>query len=147
MRNKILAGVVSVLAAIGLVDATILTRDHYAKVIPICSLTHGCDKVLTSRYATIGHVPLALIGIIYYAVLLILSLDAAGSKVARKLLLITTSTALLVSLYLAYLQFYVLKAICQYCLASGIVTVLAFSISAILVLINKAKEAKREHES
>jgi uncharacterized membrane protein len=43
---------------------------HFKHIIPPCSLAHGCETVLTSQYATIGPIPIALIGSAYYVILM-----------------------------------------------------------------------------
>ena len=58
--------IVLVIAIIGFADAGYLTIEHYNNVIPPCSITHGCEQVLTSEFSTIVGIPVALLGMIYY---------------------------------------------------------------------------------
>src|SRR5579872_6247498 len=61
--------VIGILGFLGFLDATYLTILHYKNTIPPCTL-HGCEVVLSSVFATIGGVPIALIGAGYYLVVL-----------------------------------------------------------------------------
>ena len=55
------------LAMVGVGDSIYLTWHHYtAEAVP-CSLTGGCEMVLTSPYATIYDIPIALFGAVAYA--------------------------------------------------------------------------------
>lgn len=109
-----------VVAALGFADATYLTIEHYNNRIPPCT-TDGCEIVLTSVYATIAGVPVALLGAVYYLailVLLVTYLDSKNEKFVRWALSLTV-IGFLASLYLFYLQAFVIKAFCQYCLVSA----------------------------
>ena len=58
--------------ALGFLDATYLTIQHYINRVPPCTIG-GCETVLTSTYATLGQIPIALIGAIFYGVVLLLT--------------------------------------------------------------------------
>lgn len=122
------------LALIGLVDAGYLTIEHYRGVIPTCTL-NGCETVLTSRYAAIGPVPIAAIGTLYYLVLL---LAGIGYLSLRRPVLIALGAAIAgmgfaVSLGLVYIQFFILKSLCAFCLLSALTTTLLFVASAFII--------------
>ncbi|PIR45680.1 MAG: hypothetical protein COV09_00140 [Candidatus Vogelbacteria bacterium CG10_big_fil_rev_8_21_14_0_10_50_13] len=110
------------LALIGLIDAIYLTVKHYTGGVVPCSLTEGCDTVLTSNYAMIGGLPVALWGVFYYLLVIFL----VWSGLARAVLFGLVSTALAASGILIYLQAQVLNAWCAYCLVSAGVTFLIF---------------------
>lgn len=115
------------LSLVGFLDATYLTIIHYKNLIPPCSLS-GCEVVLTSKYATIGSIPLAVIGAVYYLVLVILSLLFLQTKRVFFITLafILTTLSLFASIILVYLQAGVLHAFCQYCLLSEAINFLLF---------------------
>ncbi|MBI2590060.1 vitamin K epoxide reductase family protein [Candidatus Berkelbacteria bacterium] len=120
MKNRILTFVGSLLCLLGFADALYLTIKHYQGIVPICSLTEGCDEVLTSSYATLGDVPIALFGTLYYLALLVFL--HLPTRVSRGLFFVLVSLGLFASLGLTYLQFGVLQAICVYCLGSAMIT-------------------------
>lgn len=124
-----------ILSFLGFVDATYLTVNHYLALAVPCSLTHGCDTVLTSVYATIGFMPVALIGMLYYllifgVVLYIFTSDAVPMRLLQVLAGIT-GIAFLSSCYLLYLQIFVIHAICEYCLGSAIISTLLFPLNIV----------------
>lgn len=122
------------LSLIGLLDAGYLTVEHYRGVIPPCTL-NGCETVLTSRYATVGPIPVAAIGALYYLVLLFIGI---GYGTSRRPTLIALGAALagigfLASLGLVYIQLFILKALCAFCLLSALTTTLLLISSALIL--------------
>ncbi len=128
------------LSFLGFLDATYLTIVHYKNIIPPCSIAHGCETVLTSSYATIGPIPIALIGSIYFVSLIIILILIYQNKNSFFIMVITflTSIALLISGGLVYIQAAILHAYCQYCLASELINVLLF----VTVIFNYFKNKK-----
>lgn len=128
--NRNLWLVVLILAVIGLADASYLTWQHYANTIPPCTI-HGCETVLTSKYATIGPIPIAAGGMAYYLIVAFLALVSRTQARWRKWLLVVVTLGMAATLVLVYLQGFVIKAWCQYCLLSaGITTVLFVTVMA-----------------
>ncbi len=68
-----------------------------------------------SSYSEIGPIPVALLGLIGY-VLILVSLFVRGD-VGRALTFMLTLSGFAFSLYLTYLEVFVIDAICQWCLA------------------------------
>ena len=115
----------AILALIGLVDALYLTIEHVTGQSVQCTIISGCSEVLSSSYAAIGGVPLAAIGAAaYFSVFSLATLSAFGYDVAKKLLRPLVFAMFLVSLWLVYLQAFVIREFCQYCLLSAAVTTL-----------------------
>ena len=110
-----------VVAGLGFIDASYLTILKFIGEVPACGEFGNCDSVTNSQYATIGPIPIALLGALYYltvAVLSIYALDRKSvsfAKLASKL----TWVGLLASLYLVFLQLFVIKSICIYCMVSA----------------------------
>jgi len=125
-----------VLTFLGFLDAAYLTIIHYKNTIPPCTIAHGCETVLTSKYATLGPVPIALIGVGFYLAILILTGMLLQGKNSLKifnyqfsiinLLILLTGSGVIVAGSLVYLQAFVLHAFCQYCLASEAIDILLF---------------------
>ncbi len=119
-----------VVALLGFADATFLTVEHYNNVIPPCT-TNGCEIVLTSSYAVIAGIPVALGGAVYYFIILTLLfayLDTKNEKILRYALAFTV-IGFLSSLYFFILQAFVIKAFCQYCIVSAITSTTLFITS------------------
>ena len=63
------------LAVAGTALSGYLTLDHYTTLAPLAcpkNATINCLKVTTSSYSTVHGVPVALIGLLYYAAMLVL---------------------------------------------------------------------------
>ena len=59
------------LSVLGLAIAGYLTYVHYAGVSPVCEIAHGCEKVQTSQWSKVVGVPVALLGLLGYAAILV----------------------------------------------------------------------------
>jgi uncharacterized membrane protein len=122
-----------VLALIGLGIASYLTYVHYEGLHPVCGLGGDCEKVQTSEYSKLAGVPVALLGLIGYAVILA-SLFVPGEEA----LIAAALTALVgfgFSAYLTYRELFTIDAICPWCVASAIVmTLLAIVTTGRLLL-------------
>lgn len=132
-----------VIGILGFIDASYLAAKHYAGVPIGCSLISGCETVTTSQYATVFNIPLALIGFVYYLVistLLFVYLEARSSKVLRWLVVISAG-GFATSLYLIYLQLFVIEAICVYCFGSAFMSTILF-IGSLWLARLKAKQPK-----
>jgi uncharacterized membrane protein len=117
---RLLAGA---LALAGLAIAIYLTIVHYDHSSPVCvGGGGGCEKVQTSDYAELAGVPVALLGAIGYA-LIALSLLVPGEN-GRFAGALLGLVGLGFSLYLTYLELFVIDAICQWCVASAVVMTL-----------------------
>ncbi len=120
-----------VIAFIGFADAMYLTASHYIGALPTCTIVEGCDEVALSEYSTIGPVPVALFGVIFYTVMLVASviwLDVR-KPVALRYLPFLTVPAFFFSLWLVYLMLFVIEAICIYCFVSAGTTTLLMLLS------------------
>lgn len=117
-----LYGVAAFVSLIGLADAIYLTVEHISGRSVRCTLS-GCSDVLSSPYASVRGIPLAAIGAIaYFTVFSLTTLAAFGYRIAGKLLTLIVSAMFLTTLWLLYLQAFVIGHFCQYCLLSAFVT-------------------------
>lgn len=114
----------AVLSLVGLGDALYLTVEDLTGQSLRCTIVAGCSEVLSSPYAHIGRVPLAVLGAIAYFTVFSLSILAAfGYLFARPLLKALIVVMFLMTLWLLYLQAFVIHHFCQYCLLSAAVTI------------------------
>lgn len=123
-----------IIALVGFADAVYLTASHYIGALPTCTIVAGCDEVALSEYSTIGPVPVALFGVLFYTVMLVASviwLDVRNSFLFRYLPYITVP-AFLFSMWLVYLMIFVIEAICIYCFVSAGTTTLLMLLSIYL---------------
>jgi uncharacterized membrane protein len=124
-----------VLALVGLADSAYLAYVKLTNQLASCSNLGDCETVNSSRYSEIGGVPIALLGAAAYLIILgALALDQPGSRWAESgryaffgLSLIGT----LYSIYLTYLEVFVLRAVCPFCVASAVAMILLFVLSIV----------------
>jgi uncharacterized membrane protein len=116
--------VVAAVALVGLADASYLTAEHLSGNSVRCMIVSGCDEVLQSSYSTVaGGVPVAAVGALaYFAAFSLATLAAFGYDGARRLLAPLVALMFLATLWFLYLQAFVIKAFCVYCLLSAAVT-------------------------
>ena len=113
----------AIVSLLGLADAIYLTVEHVTGQSVRCTIVAGCSEVLSSQYAVVAGVPLAAIGAAaYFSVFSLATLAAFGYRVAGTLLTAVVLLMFLVSLWLIYLQAFVIHAFCQFCLLSAAVT-------------------------
>ncbi len=131
-----------VVGAAGFLDATYLAALHYTNTIPPCIVTSGCETVLTSEYSTLFGVSNALPGALYYLTLFILAVLSLelGRRRILALAALLTPVGFLMSSYFVYLQLFVLKAICFYCMISAAASTILF-ILGMLITLNARKAA------
>jgi uncharacterized membrane protein len=122
-RVSRLFSLAAVLSLVGLADAVYLTVEHLSGRSVRCTVTSGCSEVLGSPYATIGGYPLALFGAAaYFTAFSLATLAAFGSQRAGNIFAALVVVMFAMSLWLFYLQAFVLQAFCQYCLLSAAIT-------------------------
>ena len=116
--------IAALLSLVGLADSIYLTVQHLSGQSLRCTIISGCSEVLSSAYSHIGSVPLAALGAIAYFTVFDLSILAAfGYRFARPLLAGLVGVMFLTTLWLLYLQAFVIHHFCQYCLLSAAVTI------------------------
>lgn len=137
------------LSVVGLIDATILTIEHYTRKGLPCTFTSGCERVLSSRYSElpIFGIPLAFLGVVFYAVVLFMVIfSVVNREPIRRLPILAWSTIGFVSsLGLTSIQAFVIRAWCQYCLLSALTSTLIFVVAIIYWL--KTRDNKKEEEN
>lgn len=148
-KHSILVGLISFLAFIGFLDATYLVIKHFSHSFPPCAISRGCDIVLTSQYASILGVPTALYGSIYFVSMLILSIYLLDKKThaLHSGLLGLGVLGTIVSLGFLYIQTFVLKSYCQYCIFSEIIAFSLLTLSFLLLRLRYELLAEENHLS
>jgi uncharacterized membrane protein len=129
MSDRQLRLTVAVLALLGLGVAGYLTYVHYAELEPICAGGGGgCEKVQNSSYAELAGIPVALLGLVGYA-LILASLWVPG-EAGRLGGAVLALVGFGFSAYLTWLELFEIDAICQWCVVSAVLmSALAVSTS------------------
>ena len=139
-----------VVAALGFADAAYLTIEHYQGVIPPCSVVSGCETVLTSSYSLILGIPVSLLGALYYLLIAVGAFAYIDTKKTAilKWTLSITILGLLMSLWFIFLQAFVIKAWCLYCLGSAASSIILFILAgAVFKKYSVKSEAMLENEA
>lgn len=115
------------LAVAGLLVSAYLTWSHLRGAAPLCvGGGSGCETVQASRYSEVLGIPVAALGLLGYAALLYASVNKGERAALTGLFVALVGT--LYSGYLTWLELFVIRAICQWCVVS------AGTITAALVL-------------
>jgi uncharacterized membrane protein len=110
---------------------------HLYKIGKIGSLACGtgaCETVQLSSYATFLGVGVALIGVIGYGAMFVVSMFAlqpryAGVSWPLRAMVLLSSGSVLFAMYLTYLELFVIQAICRYCVVSATLVTSLFLLS------------------
>jgi uncharacterized membrane protein len=128
---------VQLLAVPGLLIAFYLLLYHHGDLIAVCKASgwDDCGKVSgpDGLYSSIGPIPVALIGLIGYAVIFLVAwlrdwwplLDDYLPEIMVGL----TGVAFLFSVGLTLLELFVIEAICRYCVISAVIITIMFILS------------------
>src|SRR5215813_13852670 len=118
--RSILFTAVAIVAVVGLADATYLTVQALTGETLSCGGSPDCFRVLGSSYAKVRGIPVALIGALaYFSVFTFATFAAFGYARARKFLVLMVGIMFLATLWLLYVQAFLLHAYCRYCLFSA----------------------------
>jgi uncharacterized membrane protein len=138
---------ISVLALIGLGVAGYLTYEKFSGGGLICwGGSQDCEAVQNSPYSQVGPIPVAVLGLIGYLVFLVvtaLQIRTSSLEARRLLAGVNFGLALgafLYSVYLTYLELFVIYAICTWCVISAVL-VLFILVLAIWELTALSAEA------
>jgi uncharacterized membrane protein len=97
--------------------------------------TGGCETVQLSSWSRFAGLEVSLIGVLGYASLLGLSLASLQAGAYRqwpvRAMAVAAGIGVLFTLYLTYVELFVIHAICRWCVASGVI-VLAIFVVALL---------------
>lgn len=128
MNKRMIAAVI---ALAGVFVALYLMLYKLGYIGTLSCAVGSCEVVQTSRWATLLGLPVAAWGVGYYFVVLVLSLAGLRPGLEddlrlSRLLLAITATGVLFSLWLTYLELFVIDAICMWCVVSAILATALF---------------------
>jgi len=114
--------------------AAYLTYSHWANQPTVCGGIGECELVQTSEYSDIAGVPVALFGLLYFLAMPVLAL--ARTRGTPWMLDWVQPAALSMALaatafvaYLTYVELFVLKAICIWCVSLATLTVASLALT------------------
>ena len=131
--RTILYAAVAIVSVVGLADATYLTVQALTGETLSCGGSPDCFRVLGSSYAKIGGIPVAMLGALaYFSAFTFATFAAFGYARASKFLALMVGMMFLSTLWLLYVQAFLLHAYCRYCLFSAAIT---FLIAGLLIAV------------
>jgi uncharacterized membrane protein len=121
-------------ALAGLFVALYLTLFKLGYIGSLVCAVGSCETVQTSRWATLLGLPVAAWGVAFYVAVLAVAIAGlrpalVDSRRLSQLLVLMTGAGVLFSLWLTYLELFVIDAICMWCVVSAILTAVLFVIS------------------
>ena len=124
----------ALIALIGVFVSLYLTLYKLGYIGTLVCGTGGCETVQLSKWGNFLGMPVAGWGVVYYGVVLALSVAGvqegySGSRRLTTALLVVTGWGLLFTLWLTYLELFVIHAICRWCVGSATMTVLLFALA------------------
>ena len=137
MPDRWQARVIQLLAVPGLLVAGYLLLYHNGALVAACKAGGWEDCGLVSGpnapYASLGPIPVALIGLIGYAAIFLATWLADWLAIVRRylpeLLVGLTGLAFLFTLGLTALEIFVIHAVCRYCLVSAAIVLVMFVLA------------------
>jgi uncharacterized membrane protein len=131
----------------GLAVAGYLTWEHFTGAASFVCPESGavnCVKVTTSSYSYLVGVPVAPLGLLFFAALAVLCLPAAWRSQRPVLPALRSglvSAGVLIVLYLIWAELFRVNAICLWCTAVHILTITLFSIVVIAHALSEPQQS------
>jgi uncharacterized membrane protein len=126
---------IPLLALIGIGVAGYLSFVEYNQVEAVCGPVGNCNAVQQSSYAKLfGVIPVGFLGLLGYLSVIIfwlldlLVLDGLG-QLARLGLWVITLIGTLFSVYLTFLEPFVIGATCMWCLSSAVIMTILYLLA------------------
>ncbi len=153
--KTLLALLLAVFTLLGILDAGYITYEKFSGLVPPCHTLFKCGQVLNSSWASVGGIPLSVLGLLFYGVFFGLSLAFYfGHKKIQffklkipteKLLVAQGILGVCFSMYLVFIMGVVLHAWCLYCLLSALNCFILFIISSAIYFLTKKESLYEMH--
>jgi uncharacterized membrane protein len=130
-------------SVVGLAIAGYLTYEHYTGSNTLACSDKGivnCLAVTTSSYSKVAGIPVAVLGLVFFAAMLILQLPAVWRRpdhAIRKVRMGWAIVGLGTVVYLLYTELFRIDAICLWCTAVHVLTFVVF-VSTVLATLHTA---------
>ena len=135
VKQQKLLKFVFLLSIFGIIVSGYLTYDYYSTLNSVCDIneTFQCSSVSESEYSELLGIPVAMLGLFGYSFLSFISFGLYSNNsllgkikknaqikkiISARTLFFFSAMALLFSLYLTYAEFFLIKALCVFCLMS-----------------------------
>jgi uncharacterized membrane protein len=136
-RNLRIAALILAVAGIGV--ATYIAIAESGGGAPKCIAGGGgCETVAESKYSHLAGINVAVLGSVGYLLLLVAAI--VPGDLGRFGGFLTALIGFGFSLYLTYLELFVIDAICQWCIASAVLMALSLAVAATRTLVYAGHE-------
>jgi uncharacterized membrane protein len=137
MSRTLLIGLLLCLSFLGIADSWYLADTAARGEELSCTFggeKGGCETVAESPYSKPLGIPLSVYGVLFYALVLVLSAAALMFRLKDLPLLLVAVTGIGAALSLVFLgvQAFLIKAMCAYCVASALIAFAAFALAWLL---------------
>ena len=124
-----------IFSAVGfLVSSYVWYKHSFKKEKLVCTIGNDCAKVIDSKYGKVFGVPSSIIGIFYFGFIFVVGLmyflfpEFFILNYVFLGKIIITGIAALFSIYSIFLQFFILKELCEYCLSLSVLGIAIFVV-------------------
>lgn len=129
--NKTVNRLIFILSLVGLAVTAFLAYEYIQSGPIVCPITgSGCDLVRNSTFSKLFGIDLPYFGIAFYLTTAFISvwLTHTYHRVIDLLRLLASFSAVMFGVYLTFLEAFVIKAYCIWCIISFIVSVIIFGL-------------------
>ena len=126
--------ILAALDTVGLVVASYLSIVELSGGVPTCGIIEGCEEVARSQYNNFAGIPVALFGVLLSVTLLALALAWWRTNIYGLLLAhyALSLVGVIFDGYFLFLQVFVIKAVCIWCITYEMSLLLRFLIAALV---------------
>lgn len=108
---------ISTLCVAGILISLYLTYTKLTSTPIVCKFGN-CEAVQNSKYSTLFGIPVAVYGVLFYFLLLFINLNRQTYPQLEKAMHVWLLWGIIFSAYLTYLELFIIKAICMWCVIS-----------------------------
>jgi uncharacterized membrane protein len=134
---------IPLVALAGLLNAAYLAYVELSQVEAVCGAVGNCNAVQQSPYAQLFGIPIGVIGLAGYAAVLLVWLLTRYAPVYRNVLAVLVIVGAAVSIYLTFLEPFVIGAVCAWCLLSAVLMLALLWLAAPVEAHQVPKQAAR----
>lgn len=131
MKSLIINRLIFVFSLLGLGVSAFLLYEYSLSGSVVCPLGGGCDIVRSSIYSNFLGISLPVLGIAFYLMMGVLSIvrsQKMASKILLNLQLFISIIGVGFGIYLTFLEAFVIKAYCFWCVLSFIISVVILAL-------------------
>ena len=143
MIRHLLSACLILFAILGFADSWYLAHAALTNSALVCNIAglDGCNVVAQSAYSHLFGIPNGVYGLVFYGLIFILGvlLYIVPKRLVYRLVAILGTIGLVASIVFLSLQFFVIKALCVYCLGSAVISLVVFIVSIWLLIHHAPK--------